>query len=61
MVKTMLEETKATLNEMVIELHDQARHIADPIRSSEIRKVADEISDIIKRDQDATLRLQLGS
>ena len=46
----MLEETKATLTELVIELHDQARHIADQTRSLEIRRVADEISDIIKRD-----------
>lgn len=53
----MLEETKATLNEMVIELHEQARHIVDPVRSLEIRKVADEISEILRRDKDATLGL----
>ena len=49
----MLEETKATLNEIIIELHDQARHIADPVRSLEIRKVADEISDILEREKHA--------
>lgn len=49
----MLAETKATLMEMVIELHDQARHITDPVRSLEIRKVADEISDMIKKEEHA--------
>lgn len=53
----MLEETKATLSELVIELHEQARHIADPDRSLEIRKVADEISDIIERAKDASFGL----
>ena len=47
----MLEETKDTLNELVIELHEQARNIKDPERSLEIRKVADEISDLIKRER----------
>ena len=47
----MLEETKDTLNELVIELHEQARNIHDPVRSLEIRKVADEISDIIKKEK----------
>lgn len=47
----MLEETKDTLNELVIELHEQARNIHDPERSLEIRKVADEISDFIKRER----------
>ena len=49
----MLEETKATLSELVIELHDQARHIVDAERSLEIRRVADEISEILKREKDA--------
>lgn len=53
----MLDETKATLSELVIELHDQARHISDQDRSLEIRKVADEISNIIKKDEDASRRL----
>lgn len=47
----MLEETKAKLTEVVIELHTQARHIADSVRSQELRTVADEISDIIKRER----------
>jgi hypothetical protein len=39
------------LNELVIELHDQARSIHDPERSLEIRRVADEISDLIKQER----------
>ena len=57
----MLEETKARLDELVINLHRQARTINDPIRSLEIRQAADEINDIIKRERDALFRLQLGS
>ncbi len=57
MVKMMLEETKNKLNDLVIDLHDQARAILDPIQSLEMRKVADEISDIIKRERDAIYRL----
>lgn len=53
MEKMMLEETKAILSETVIELHRQAGVVTDPIRSLEIRKVADEISDIIKRERNA--------
>lgn len=50
----MLDETKSTLTELVIELHDQARKMTDPDRSLQIRKVADEISDLIKeRDSNA--------
>ena len=47
----MLEETKRILAELVIELHDQARHLDDQRRSLEIRKSADEISDIIKKEK----------
>ncbi len=47
----MLDETKNILDELVIELHEQARNIHDPDRSLEIRKVADEISDLIKRER----------
>ena len=57
MVRMMLEETKNLLNEMIIELHEQARHISDETRSLEIRKVADEISDLIKKDRDVTYGL----
>jgi len=53
----MLEETKNELNDLVIDLHDQARAILDPVRSLEMRKVADEISDIVKRERDAIYRL----
>lgn len=48
----MLEETKARLDELVIELHDQARDTQDSVRSLEIRKVADEISRIIKQERE---------
>lgn len=50
----MLEETKDTLTELVIELHEQARHIADPVRSLEVRRVADEISEILEREKNAS-------
>ena len=54
MERMMLEETKKILAELVIELHDQARHIVDQGRSLEIRKAADEISDIIKKEKNVT-------
>ena len=53
----MLEETKSLLMEMVIELHDQARLTVDADRSREIRRVADEISDIIEKEKNAVRRL----
>lgn len=51
MEKPMQEETKAILNELIIELNEQARSIHDPERSLEIRRVADEISDLIKQER----------
>ena len=46
----MQEETKSILNEIIIKLHNEARNIQDPAKSLEIRKVADEISDIVKKE-----------
>lgn len=50
MEKMMLEETKSILNEIIIKLHNEARNIQDSEKSLELRKVADEISDIVKRE-----------
>ncbi len=50
----MLEETKAKLEELVIELHNEARsiHIQDSVRSLELRKIADEISKLVKQERE---------
>ena len=50
----MLEETKNLLIEMIVELHDQARLTVDSGRAREIRKVADEISNILEKEKNAS-------
>ncbi len=44
----MLEETKTYLNQLVIDLHNQARVDHKP----ELRKIADDISDVLKKDRE---------
>lgn len=53
----MHEETKNYLRDIVIELHNHARQVKDDKDSKELRKVADDISDLLKKDRDATFRL----
>ncbi len=48
MVKTMLEETKNYLNQLVIDLHYQAK--LD--NNIELRKIADDISELLKKDRE---------
>jgi polyhydroxyalkanoate synthesis regulator phasin len=57
MEKMMHEETKNYLRDIVIELHNHARQVKDDKDSKELRKVADDISDLLKKDRDATFRL----
>ena len=49
----MLEETKELLMELIIELHDQARLTVNNDRAREIRRVADEISDLVEKEKHA--------
>lgn len=44
----MQEETKSYLNQLVIDLHYQAR-VENNI---ELRKIADDISDVLKKDRE---------
>jgi hypothetical protein len=44
----MLEETKNYLNQLVIDLHNQAR-LENRI---DLRKIADDISDVLKKEQE---------
>jgi hypothetical protein len=46
--KMMLEETKNYLNQLVIDLHYKARVEQQP----ELRKIADDISDVLKKDRE---------
>ena len=48
----MQEETKDYLNQLVIDLHLQAREENRP----ELRKVADDISDVLKKEKDEVYR-----
>ena len=49
----MHEETKNYLEQLIIDLHFKA----GKENNSELRKVADDISDILKKERDATFRL----
>ena len=53
MEKMMHEETKNYLEQLIIDLHFKA----GKENNSELRKVADDISDILKKERDATFRL----
>jgi hypothetical protein len=53
MGKTMLEETKNYLNQLIIDLH----YNASLTKNLELRKIADDINEIIKKDEDVTFRL----
>jgi len=48
MVKMMLEETKNYLNQLVIDLHYKASVEQRP----ELRKIADDISDVLKKERE---------
>ena len=49
----MHEETKKYLEQLVIDLHLQA----GKENNADLRKVADDVSDILKKERDATFRL----
>lgn len=51
--RMMQEETKKYLEQLVIDLHFQA----GKENNAELRKVADDVSDILKKERDATFRL----
>ena len=48
MERTMLEETKNYLMQLVIDLHNKAR----VEENQELRKVADDISEVLKKDKE---------
>lgn len=58
MEKMMLDATNA--EQRVIDLHYQASQCLDVDRAKELRKQADELSDIIKMEKDAVHRLYMG-
>lgn len=58
MEKMMLDATNA--EQRVIDLHYQASQCLDVDQAKELRKQADELSDIIKMEKDAVHRLYMG-
>lgn len=53
MVKMMQDVTKKYLEQLVIDLHYQSSQESKP----ELRKIADDISDVLKKERDALYRL----
>lgn len=53
----MTQEEINDLDQLVIDLHDRARATLDPVQSLELRKQADLVSEMIKKEKHALYRL----